>query len=32
MSRNRPAAADLAQGRRGAWPRTLERLGLGFDS
>jgi glycine/D-amino acid oxidase-like deaminating enzyme len=31
-TRNRLAAADLRQGRRGAWLRTLDRLGLGFDS
>ena len=31
-TRNRLAAADLAQGRRGLWLRTLDRLGLGFDS
>jgi glycine/D-amino acid oxidase-like deaminating enzyme len=32
LTRNRLAAADLAQGRRGLWLRTLDRLGLGFDS
>jgi glycine/D-amino acid oxidase-like deaminating enzyme len=32
LTRNRLAAADLAQGRRGVWLRTLDRLGLGFDS
>jgi hypothetical protein len=26
------AAADRRQGRRGLWLRTLDRLGLGFDS
>jgi len=31
-TRNRLAAADLDQGRRGLWLRTLDRLGLGFDS
>ncbi len=31
-TRNRLAAADEAGGRRGAWLRTLDRLGLGFDS
>jgi glycine/D-amino acid oxidase-like deaminating enzyme len=31
-TRNRLAAADLAQGRRGLWLRALDRLGLGFDS
>jgi glycine/D-amino acid oxidase-like deaminating enzyme len=31
-TRNRLAAADLAQGRRGLWLRTLDRVGLGFDS
>jgi glycine/D-amino acid oxidase-like deaminating enzyme len=32
LTRNRLAAADEAQGRRGLWLRTLDRLGLGFDS
>ena len=32
LTRNRLAAADLRQGRRGLWLRTLDRLGLGFDS
>jgi glycine/D-amino acid oxidase-like deaminating enzyme len=32
LTRNRLAAADIAQGRRGLWLRTLDRLGLGFDS
>jgi glycine/D-amino acid oxidase-like deaminating enzyme len=32
LTRNRLAAADLREGRRGAWLRTLDRLGLGFDS
>ena len=32
LTRNRLAAADLAAGRRGLWLRTLDRLGLGFDS
>ncbi len=32
FTRNRLAAADLNQGRRGLWLRTLDRLGLGFDS
>ena len=32
LTRNRLAAADDAAGRRGAWLRTLDRLGLGFDS
>ena len=32
LTRNRLAAADRAQGRRGVWLRTLDRLGLGFDS
>lgn len=31
-TRNRLAAADLREGRRGLWLRTLDRLGLGFDS
>jgi hypothetical protein len=29
---NRLAAADRNGGRRGVWLRTLDRLGLGFDS
>jgi glycine/D-amino acid oxidase-like deaminating enzyme len=32
LTRNRLAAADRRQGRRGVWLRTLDRLGLGFDS
>lgn len=32
LTRNRLAAADRDQGRRGVWLRTLDRLGLGFDS
>jgi glycine/D-amino acid oxidase-like deaminating enzyme len=32
LTRNRLAAADAAAGRRGLWLRTLDRLGLGFDS
>jgi glycine/D-amino acid oxidase-like deaminating enzyme len=32
LTRNRLAAADRADGRRGLWLRTLDRLGLGFDS
>jgi glycine/D-amino acid oxidase-like deaminating enzyme len=32
LTRNRLAAADAGQGRRGLWLRTLDRLGLGFDS
>jgi glycine/D-amino acid oxidase-like deaminating enzyme len=32
LTRNRLAAADDAEGRRGAWLRTLDRMGLGFDS
>jgi glycine/D-amino acid oxidase-like deaminating enzyme len=32
LTRNRLAAADRANGRRGLWLRTLDRLGLGFDS
>lgn len=32
FTRNRLAAADLNDGRRGLWLRTLDRLGLGFDS
>ncbi|MEA2468440.1 MAG: hypothetical protein QOJ57_2566 [Thermoleophilaceae bacterium] len=32
LTRNRLAAADRNEGRRGAWLRTLDRLGLGFDS
>jgi glycine/D-amino acid oxidase-like deaminating enzyme len=32
LTRNRLAAADRDAGRRGAWLRTLDRLGLGFDS
>jgi glycine/D-amino acid oxidase-like deaminating enzyme len=32
LTRNRLAAADRNDGRRGAWLKTLDRLGLGFDS
>ena len=32
LTRNRLAAADLRQGRRGLWLRALDRAGLGFDS
>ena len=32
LTRNRLAAADRADGRRGVWLRALDRLGLGFDS
>ena len=32
LTRNRLAAADLAEGRRGLWLRALDRVGLGFDS
>jgi len=32
FTRNRLAAADRRGGRRGLWLRTLDRLGLGFDS
>ncbi|HWD73818.1 MAG TPA: hypothetical protein VG371_01680 [Solirubrobacteraceae bacterium] len=32
LTRNRLAAADRPQGRRGMWLRALDRLGLGFDS
>jgi len=32
LTRNRLAAADRNQGRRGVWLRALDRLGLGFDS
>ncbi|HEX2128380.1 MAG TPA: FAD-dependent oxidoreductase [Solirubrobacterales bacterium] len=32
LTRNRLAAADRNRGRRGLWLRTLDRLGLGFDS
>jgi glycine/D-amino acid oxidase-like deaminating enzyme len=32
LTRNRLAAADRRAGRRGAWLRLLDRLGLGFDS
>ena len=32
LTRNRLAAADEHAGRRGLWLRTLDRLGLGFDS
>jgi glycine/D-amino acid oxidase-like deaminating enzyme len=32
LTRSRLAAADRNDGRRGVWLRTLDRLGLGFDS
>jgi glycine/D-amino acid oxidase-like deaminating enzyme len=32
LTRNRLAAADRHDGRRGVWLKTLDRLGLGFDS
>lgn len=32
LTQNRLAAADRRRGRRGLWLRTLDRLGLGFDS
>jgi glycine/D-amino acid oxidase-like deaminating enzyme len=32
LTRNRLAAADHRGGRRGLWLRTLDRLGLGFES
>jgi glycine/D-amino acid oxidase-like deaminating enzyme len=32
LTRNRLAAADRNEGRRGLWLKTLDRLGLGFDS
>ena len=32
LTRNRLAAADRNQGSRGVWLRSLDRLGLGFDS
>jgi hypothetical protein len=32
LTRNRLAAADRNNGKRGLWLRTLDRLGLGFDS
>jgi glycine/D-amino acid oxidase-like deaminating enzyme len=32
LTRNRLAAADRDDGRRGVWLGTLDRLGLGFDS
>ncbi|HET8980586.1 MAG TPA: FAD-dependent oxidoreductase [Solirubrobacteraceae bacterium] len=32
LTRNRLAAADRRQGRRGIWLGALDRLGLGFDS
>ncbi len=32
LTRNRLAAADRGGGERGLWLRTLDRLGLGFDS
>jgi hypothetical protein len=32
LTRNRMAAADRNGGARGLWLRSLDRLGLGFDS
>ena len=32
LTRNRLAAADARDGRRGLWLSALDRLGLGFDS
>ncbi len=32
LTRNRLAAADRREGRRGVWLGTLDRFGLGFDS
>jgi glycine/D-amino acid oxidase-like deaminating enzyme len=32
LTRNRLAAADRNDGRRGIWLKTLDRMGLGFDS
>jgi glycine/D-amino acid oxidase-like deaminating enzyme len=32
LTRNRLAAADKNDGKRGIWLKTLDRLGLGFDS
>jgi hypothetical protein len=32
LTRNRLAAADRREGRRGLWPGALDRLGPGFDS
>jgi glycine/D-amino acid oxidase-like deaminating enzyme len=32
LTRNRLAAADRSEGRRGLWLTALDRLGLGFDS
>jgi hypothetical protein len=32
LTRNRLAAADRREGRRGVWLGALDRLGLGFDS
>ncbi len=32
LTRNRLAAADRREGRRGLWLGALDRLGLGFDS
>jgi hypothetical protein len=32
LTRNRLAAADEREGRRGLWLGLLDRLGLGFDS
>jgi hypothetical protein len=32
LTRRALARADERQGRRGIWLRTLDRLGLGFDS
>ena len=32
LTRNRLAKADRNRGKRGLWLKTLDRLGLGFDS
>jgi hypothetical protein len=32
LTRNRLAAADRNEGRRGVWLSALDRMGLGFDS
>jgi hypothetical protein len=32
LTRNRLAAADRREGKRGLWLGLLDRLGLGFDS
>ena len=32
LTRNRLQAADKKEGKRGIWLKTLDRLGLGFDS